>query len=174
MSWKNEVEGIEARRELAKQLGGEEAVAKQHERGKLTIRERIDGLVDQESFSEQGPLAGHAETDEDGNLISFTPGNYILGLAKIDGRPCAVGGEDFTQRGGSPTASDRLLATQFGHKALNLLMAGESGQMAAWRNGKISSAPLDRATRRVKRVPKNHALIAAARSVGTCFGDEEC
>lgn len=103
MSWKNEVEGIEARRELAKQLGGEEAVAKQHERGKLTIRERIDGLVDQESFSEQGPLAGHAETDEDGNLISFTPGNYILGLAKIDGRPCAVGGEDFTQRGGSPT-----------------------------------------------------------------------
>lgn len=103
MSWKKEIDGIEARRELAKQLGGEDAVARQHEHGKLTIRERIDGLVDAGSFSEQGPLAGHAETDDDGNLVSFTPGNYILGLAKVDGRPCAVGGEDFTQRGGSPT-----------------------------------------------------------------------
>ena len=103
MSWKEEVEQIELRRELAKKLGGDEAVATQHERGKLTILERIDGLVDDTSFSEQGPLAGHSETDNDGNLVSFTPGNYILGLAKIDGRPCAVGGEDFTQRGGSPT-----------------------------------------------------------------------
>jgi acetyl-CoA carboxylase carboxyltransferase component len=103
MSWKEEVDQIELRRELAKKLGGEEAVAKQHERGKLTIRERIAGLVDPESFSEQGPLAGHSESDDDGKLISFTPGNYVLGLAKIDGRPCAVGGEDFTQRGGSPT-----------------------------------------------------------------------
>ncbi|MDP6977734.1 MAG: carboxyl transferase domain-containing protein [Myxococcota bacterium] len=103
MSWKEEVDEIAKRRELAKQMGGEEAVAKQHERGRLTIRERIDGLVDRESFSEQGPLAGHSEVDEDGQLVSFTPGNYILGLAKIDGRPVAVGGEDFTQRGGSPT-----------------------------------------------------------------------
>ncbi|HIG71611.1 MAG TPA: propionyl-CoA carboxylase [Myxococcales bacterium] len=103
MSWKDEVDGIDARRALAKELGGAEAVATQHERGKLTIRERIDNLVDGSSFSEQGPIAGHAETDDDGNLVSFTPGNYVLGLAKIDGRPCAVGGEDFTQRGGSPT-----------------------------------------------------------------------
>jgi acetyl-CoA carboxylase carboxyltransferase component len=103
MSWKEESDQIAARLAIAKQLGGKAAVEKQHERGKLTIRERIDSLVDAESFSEQGPLAGHSETDEDGNLISFTPGNYVLGLAKIDGRPCAVGGEDFTQRGGSPT-----------------------------------------------------------------------
>lgn len=103
MSWKNESDQIEQRRALALKLGGEEAVAKQHARGKLTIRERIDGLVDGQSFSEQGPLAGHAELDDEGNLVEFTPGNYILGLAKIDGRPCAIGGEDFTQRGGSPT-----------------------------------------------------------------------
>ncbi|MCP5042730.1 MAG: propionyl-CoA carboxylase, partial [bacterium] len=103
MSWKKESDQIAQRRELARQLGGEQAVAKHHERGKLTIRERIDALVDEGSFNEQGPLAGHTELDEHGNLVSFTPGNYILGLAKIDGRPCAVGGEDFTQRGGSPT-----------------------------------------------------------------------
>jgi acetyl-CoA carboxylase carboxyltransferase component len=103
MSWKPEIEKIAARRALALEMGGADAVAKQHERGRLTIRERIDGLVDDASFREQGPLAGHAELDENGELVSFTPGNYILGLARIDGRPCAVGGEDFTQRGGSPT-----------------------------------------------------------------------
>jgi len=103
MSWKKEVEGIERRRALAREMGGAEAVTRQHERGRLTIRERIDRLVDAGSLHEQGPLAGHAELSEDGALLGFQPANYVLGLARIDGRPCAVGGEDFTQRGGSPS-----------------------------------------------------------------------
>ena len=45
-------------------LEGNEAVARQHERGLLTIRERVDGLVDPDSFREQGPIAGHSESDE--------------------------------------------------------------------------------------------------------------
>jgi acetyl-CoA carboxylase carboxyltransferase component len=105
MTWKPEVDGIEARRRLAAEHGGAEATAKQHERGKLTIRERIDGLLDAGSFREQGPIAGHAELDDDGNLVVFTPANYVLGIGTVDGRPCAVGGEDFTQRGGSPTSA---------------------------------------------------------------------
>jgi len=84
-------------------MGGPDAVARQHERGRLTIRERIDALADTGSFREQGPMAGHAELDEDGGIRSFTPANYVLGLANVDGRPVVVGGEDFTLRGGSPT-----------------------------------------------------------------------
>ena len=103
MSWKREVDGIEQRRQRAAELGGSEAVAKQHELGRLTIRERIDAVVDDGSFQEQGPIAGDSEVGEDGELVSFTPANYVLGLARIDGRPCVVGGEDFTQRGGSPS-----------------------------------------------------------------------
>jgi len=103
MSWKREVEGIEERRRLAREHGGAEGVERQHQRGRLTVRERVDGLVDSGSFSEQGPIAGHAELDDAGQVASFTPGNYVLGLARIDGRPCVVGGEDFTLRGGSPT-----------------------------------------------------------------------
>lgn len=103
MSWKPEVDGIEERRRRALDHGGDEAVARQHERGRLTIRERIGALIDAESLREQGPIAGYSESDDEGNLVSFTPANYVLGLARIDGRPCAVGGEDFTQRGGSPT-----------------------------------------------------------------------
>jgi acetyl-CoA carboxylase carboxyltransferase component len=103
MSWKPEVEGIERRRKLAAEHGGEEAVEKQHALGRLTIRERIEALTDAGSFREQGPIAGHAEYDASGGLRAFTPANYVLGVAKIDGRPCVVGGEDFTQRGGSPS-----------------------------------------------------------------------
>jgi acetyl-CoA carboxylase carboxyltransferase component len=103
MSWQKEVDGIGQRRHLAQEMGGPEAVARQHAQGRLTIRERIAGLVDEQSFREQGPIAGYAETDEHGELRAFTPGNYLLGFAKIDSRPCVVGGEDFTLRGGSPT-----------------------------------------------------------------------
>jgi acetyl-CoA carboxylase carboxyltransferase component len=103
MSWKPEVDGIEQRRRLARQHGGEQAVERQHALGRLTIRERIDALLDPASFAEQGPIAGHSELAEDGRLQSFTPANYVLGLGRIDGRPVAVGGEDFTQRGGSPS-----------------------------------------------------------------------
>ncbi len=103
MSWKREVEGIEERGRRAAEHGGAEAVDLHHQRGRLTIRERVAGLVDEGSFREQGPIAGHSETGEDGELLSFTPANYVLGMARIEGRPCVVGGEDFTQRGGSPT-----------------------------------------------------------------------
>jgi len=103
VSWKSEVDQIQEQRRLAAQLGGEEAVARQHERGRLTVRERIGRLADADSFCEQGPLAGFAERDERAGLTAFAPANYVLGLAKIDGRPCVVGGEDFTQRGGSPS-----------------------------------------------------------------------
>jgi acetyl-CoA carboxylase carboxyltransferase component len=103
MSWRPEVDEIEARREAARAMGGPEAVERQHNRGRLTIRERLDRLVDDGSLEEQGPIAGEADRDEDGRVTAFYPANYLLGLATIDGRPVVVGGEDFTQRGGSPS-----------------------------------------------------------------------
>jgi acetyl-CoA carboxylase carboxyltransferase component len=105
MSWESEVRGIEERRARALEQGGREAVEKQHAQGRLSVRERIDALVDPDSFREQGPLAGAGERDERGELASFTPANYVLGLARVEGRPVVVGGEDFTQRGGSPSAA---------------------------------------------------------------------
>lgn len=103
MTWQREVDGINQRKTLAREQGGTESVARQHAQGRLTIRERIARLIDADSFREQGPIAGHSETDEHGELRTFTPGNYLLGFGKIDGRPCVVGGEDFTLKGGSPS-----------------------------------------------------------------------
>ena len=66
MSWKPEVDEIKARRAAAKSMGGPEAVELQHERGRLTVRERIAALVDPNSLEEQAPIAGETETDENG------------------------------------------------------------------------------------------------------------
>jgi acetyl-CoA carboxylase carboxyltransferase component len=99
-SWQPEVDEIQDRRRRAAEMGGEEAVAKHHSRGKLTVRERVDRLVDSGSFQELGSMAGLAQY-EDGEVVSFRPSNFVMGLGDIDGRRVVVGGEDFTVRGGS-------------------------------------------------------------------------
>ena len=103
--WRGEVEEVHRRRALAKAQGGPEGVARQRRRGLSTIRERIDGLLDEGSFREHGEGAGEPEHDDAGRLVGFTPPNYVVGTGRIEGRPVVVGGEDFTLRGGSPNAS---------------------------------------------------------------------
>ena len=105
MSWKEQVDEIYDRRKQAKQQGGPDGVAKHHAKGRLTIRERIDKIVDPSSFKEQGMGAGAPEFDENGNQTGFTPANYVMGMAKINDRNVVVGGEDFTLKGGSPNAA---------------------------------------------------------------------
>ncbi len=102
MSWEAAIEEIEYLEGLVEQMGGPDRIARQHDGGRQTIRERIDELVDDGSFVEMGKLMGLPEYDEDGNLIDFTPGGYVMGLGEIDGRPVSIGGDDFTISGGSP------------------------------------------------------------------------
>jgi acetyl-CoA carboxylase carboxyltransferase component len=103
MSWKPEIDEIERMKALAREQGGAEATRRQHERGRLTVRERIAALVDPESFHEHGEIAGQSERDEEGKLRSFVPANVVVGSARIGGRPCVVAGDDFTIRGGAYT-----------------------------------------------------------------------
>ena len=102
--WQDRSDEIDQRRNLALLQGGEAAVQKQKDKGKLTIRERISMLLDEGSFREVGPIVGFGEHGENGNL-SFTPANFVLGMGKISGRHCVVGGEDFTMGAGSPNAA---------------------------------------------------------------------
>ncbi|HCU99839.1 MAG TPA: hypothetical protein DGL25_01455, partial [Dehalococcoidia bacterium] len=102
MPWEQAIEDIEYIRELGREMGGVERIARQHAGGRYTIRERIEKMIDPGSFIEAGPLVGAAEYDEAGNLVNFTPGAYVMGLAEINGRPIAIGGDDFTISGGSP------------------------------------------------------------------------
>ncbi|MBA3303450.1 MAG: methylmalonyl-CoA carboxyltransferase, partial [Acidimicrobiia bacterium] len=85
-------------------MGGPEKVERQHASGKLTVRERIDALLDTGSFHEVGALAGRARY-EGTELSEFTPANFVLGRGLIEGRPVVVGGDDFTVRGGAADAA---------------------------------------------------------------------
>ena len=74
------------------------------------------------------------------------------------------------QRGGTPTAFDRALATGLGFKAIDLLSKGVKNHLVVFKDGKYSSVPLKSIAGRIKTVPKNHPLINAARGVNTSFG----
>src|SRR6202011_1155167 len=86
-----------ARREaFAREMGGVDKVNRQRDQGRLTVRERIDKLLDQSSFHEIGAISGSAEYDESGELKLLTPANCVFGRGKVDGRPVVVVGDDFT------------------------------------------------------------------------------
>ena len=87
---------------------------------------------------------------------------------KLEARSIVLG---HIQRGGTPTPRDRLLATQFGYHAFELLMAGEFNRLVVQKGGKIGSVPLDTVAHKVRTVPPDCDLVRAARAVGTCFGD---
>src|SRR5690348_6275646 len=101
MSWDPELEELKRREAFAEELGGPERVKRQHDGGRLTIRERIAKLVDPDTFHELGKIAGRAVYDEDNELEALIPSNFVFGRALLDGRPVVVGGDDFTVRGGS-------------------------------------------------------------------------
>ena len=112
MSWQPELDEIRRREELARLMGGRPNIERQHAAGRLTVRERIERLLDPGSFHESGALAGQAKYDAQGHLVSFTPSNFVAGTGKIDGRAVVVGGDDFTVRGG---AADASIGNKMGH-----------------------------------------------------------
>lgn len=105
MNWQKELDDLGLKRELARRMGGAEGIARQRGQGRLTVRERVDLLVDPGSFEELFSSFGDADYDEAGELLGFRPANVIAGFARIDGRPVALRGDDFTIRGGSSDAA---------------------------------------------------------------------
>jgi len=77
------------------------------------------------------------------------------------------------QRGGTPTAYDRILATRYGVETAHALARGEFGVMVALHGTRIVTVPLSRAAGKPRLVPADSDMVAAAISVGTCFGNCE-
>lgn len=92
---------------------------------------------------------------------------WLESATGIETRPVVLG---HLQRGGPPTAFDRLLATRFGHAAAELALAGRHGVMVALRGGRLTRVPLARAAAGPRLVPRGHPLIRAAEALGVCFG----
>jgi acetyl-CoA carboxylase carboxyltransferase component len=112
MSWQKEIEELARRRELMRRMGGEEGIARQRRRGKLTVRERIDALADPGSFREFLSLMGHGVYDGE-QLVAFTPKPSVDGMCRLGGRPVVVTAGDFTVRGGS-AGGDASLGGELG------------------------------------------------------------
>src|SRR5437016_4091164 len=91
MNWKPELDDLARREAFAREMGGVDKVKRQHDQGRLTVRERIDKLVDEKSFHEIGAISGVAEYDENSELKHLTPANMArgpvvgLGLGSVAG-----------------------------------------------------------------------------------------
>jgi ATP-dependent phosphofructokinase / diphosphate-dependent phosphofructokinase len=92
----------------------------------------------------------------------------VAGRTGKESRCCVLG---HLQRGGVPTTLDRLLGTQFGLKAVQLVAEGKFGTMVSYRNSEVLDAPIADAINRLKLVDPNHQLVKTARAIGISFGD---
>jgi propionyl-CoA carboxylase beta chain len=101
LTTKEKLEELLRRREEALAGGGEEAVAKQHDRGKLTARERIELLLDEGSFVETDAFAVHRATGFGIEEKKILGDGVVTGHGTVDGRRVAVFSQDFTAFGGS-------------------------------------------------------------------------
>lgn len=73
MNWKPELDELARREAFAQEMGGVDKVKRQHDQGRLTVRERIDRLTDKGSFHEIGAVSGIGEYDSSGELQKLTP-----------------------------------------------------------------------------------------------------
>ncbi|MCL2884042.1 MAG: 6-phosphofructokinase, partial [Oscillospiraceae bacterium] len=100
--------------------------------------------------------------------VSFGLSQEIQAGTGIETRTMAPG---HYLRGGSPSAYDRILTTQFGVYAAELICAGVFGVTVAKKDGVITHNALADVAGKAKPVPLDHPLIDAARSTGVCLGD---
>jgi acetyl-CoA/propionyl-CoA carboxylase carboxyl transferase subunit len=111
--------------------GGQKRIDQQHERGKLTARERLGLLLDEDSFQEFGALATHELTAFGLDKQRFPGDGVVTGFGKINGRRVAVFSQDFTVMGGSFSEVQSQKISRIQDKALEagipLIGLGDSG-----------------------------------------------
>jgi 6-phosphofructokinase 1 len=105
---------------------------------------------------------------ENGPSVAFRVAREIVEETGMETRSTVLG---YVQRGGVPSASDRVLATSLGTAAADLLAKGEYGRMVALIGGEIGSVDLSVPEGKVKTVPQDHYMIDSAIAVGTCMGN---
>jgi 6-phosphofructokinase 1 len=124
--------------------------------GAMSAAEAAMDKKDRKKYrAENGPSAAYRIAREIGEETGMETRATVLG---------------YMQRGGIPSASDRVLATSLGVAAAELLAKGEYGRMAALLGNNIGSVDLSVPEDKIKTVPANHSMIDTAAAVGTCMG----
>ena len=101
MSIRNKIAELRDNREQARLGGGEKRIASQHSKGKLTARERIELLIDKDSFEEFDMFVKHRCKDFGMEKVSFAGDGVVTGCGTIEGRMVYLYAQDFTVIGGS-------------------------------------------------------------------------
>ncbi len=123
------------------------------------------------------PIGGQVVVDR---VVHDSPDPVRLGgvsevlceqIAERTGLECRATILGHIQRGGQPGAHDRILGTQFGHQAVELLMAGQTNRLVVMQNGNLTSVPLSEVAGKQRTIPPDHPLVQACRAVGTDFGE---
>jgi phosphofructokinase-like protein len=101
--------------------------------------------------------------------IGHVIGAQIADLCKAETRVTVLG---HVQRGGQPSAQDRLIAAAFGVHAVELIKAGKFNRMVAWSNREVIDVPIEEAIKHNQQVEKDSSLVQTARGLNICLGDE--
>jgi phosphofructokinase-like protein len=120
--------------------------------GEMVIRQRVDQSGD--------PIRLGGISNYIANLIQKTTG--------FESRATVLG---HLQRGGSPTAYDRILASRYGEAAASIAVEGGSGIMVALRDNKIIPVPLTTSATECRKVPADNQIVKTAKQLGISFGD---
>ena len=117
-SMQEAAEALQEKKDRFREMGGPERVKRQHDSGKLTVRERIDLLFDSGTFDETG-LLGHHQSQSPAMQGKHTPADGVVtGIGRVDGRRVAVIAYDFTVMAGSLGMVGELKATRIRELAL--------------------------------------------------------
>ncbi len=113
-TWEEKLKELDERRAKVLAQGGPEAVERQHKRGKMTARERIDRFFDPGTFVELMPFIKHRETEFGMDKREIPADGVIIGYGKVNGRTVCAWAQDFTASGGT-------MAEMHGYKVAELI-----------------------------------------------------
>jgi 6-phosphofructokinase 1 len=154
-----------------------EAIMKRAQGGKrFSIVAVAEGAVSREDVeeAERDPEKKPEKKDNGDTHADDYTGRHAIRLAKrlekltkLESRVTILG---HLQRGGKPSAGDRMLATSLGTKCTELISQGVSGVMIAWQNSEAVSVPIEEVAGKRKYVPLDHCWLESAKRVGTSLG----
>jgi 6-phosphofructokinase 1 len=145
----------------------EGAMSKEDSHHLSQLKKQISDESDKPKKKELKKKLAEFEQFQEGNTMRLA--NQLKNITGLDARVTILG---HLQRGGTPSASDRLLATRLGTAATEYIKQGRFGVMVAARGEGTQAVPVEQVAGQKKLVPVDHEWILSARSVGTCMGDK--
>jgi 6-phosphofructokinase len=164
------VESILARSRQGKRFSivavAEGAMSKVYAKKLHSIEKNLDKEKDKEKRNELKYRFRELESQHTGNTLLLS--EELEELTGLESRVTILG---HLQRGGIPSAADRLLATRLGTACVDYINKGKYGILVAARGEHTEPVPLEKVVNKLKLVPPDHPWVISARNVGTCLGD---